>query len=272
MSLALKNRASALKRARAFFDERGIREVDVPQFSRFAPVDLHIDPIVAATSEGPRYLHTSPEYAMKRLLAEGSGDIYYLGHVFRDGELGRRHCPEFTMAEWYRIGFSMQQMIDETLEFIRLFTGDAPVEQMTYSAAFARCGLSPDEDPFLHMATIVEPSFAPTTLTVITHFPVTQAALAVQDEQGAHRFEIFFRGLELCNGYHELRDAGELRARFAKINEERTKPLPIDTYLLDALTRMPACSGVAVGFDRLLMIEAGATSIDEILYFPWDRI
>jgi len=271
-------RAKAFQKARAFFQERGITETDCPLLSRFASIDAHIDLIEAQTFQGRRFLITSPEYAMKRLLSEGAPDIYFLGHVFRDSEQGSRHSPEFTMAEWYRHHFTMEEMIQETLDFCKLFTGALPVESYTYHEAFRYfAGQEVGEtDLDLVMINEIEPRMNKEALTVIYHFPANQAALAVREGHIAHRFEIYAGGLELCNGYHELADPVEQKARFIEENNKRHElckaALPIDTFLLDAIESLPPCSGVAVGFDRLLMLEWGAKHIEEVQLFSWNNI
>jgi lysyl-tRNA synthetase class 2 len=298
-----------LAKVRAFFSQKEILEVDTPILSHTAPVDTHIEVMKIPFHNGENgYLHTSPEYAMKRLISEGSGDIYQLSHVFRSEEAGRLHNPEFTMIEWYRIGVSFQFLIDETLELIRLFLGDIPVHIYTYEKAFKKfVGLDHktatpsdlkkiaeqnnlplpsdadtwDKDTFLHflMAFLIEPQFA--DLNIIRDFPSTQAALAkvcqVGDELVAERFEVYFNGIELANGFHELTDPVEQRHRFIKANLERQKlgkeTLPIDEHFLSALEQgLPDSCGVAVGFDRLLMLQLNKNSLAEILPFSWDNI
>ena len=211
-------------KARAFFAERNVLEVDTPILGNAAPVDLHIEIIAASTD---RYLHSSPEYGMKRLLAEGIGDIYQLGHVFRQGEVGRLHNPEFTMAEWYRHKFTFEELLEETLDFIRLFLGPLPSRILTYKQAlhlYAKDAPLPaeaedwdaDTKSSYLMGFVVEPQIGNDELTVIIHFPASQAALArttlVDGELVAERFEIYCRGTELANGYHELTDAAEQAA------------------------------------------------------------
>jgi len=274
--------------ARAFFAERGILEVDTPILGNAAPIDLHIEIISTSTD---RYLHSSPEYGMKRLLAEGIGDIYQLGHVFRAGEVGRLHNPEFTMAEWYRLNFTFEQLLEETLDFIRLFLGPLPSRVLTYKQAlemYAKDAPLPaeaadwDEDTrssYL-MGFVVEPQIGHDELTVIIHFPAAQAALArttlIEGEYVAERFEIYYRGTELANGYHELTDAAEQRVRLHAANKLRrahNKPeLPIDENFLSALhIGLPDCCGVAVGFDRLMLLRHNAESLAEILPFAWEE-
>ncbi len=305
----LKQRAQMLAKVRAFFSHKEILEVDTPILSHAAPIDTHIEVMSIPFQNGEKgYLHTSPEYAMKRLLAEGSGDIYQLSHVFRAEEAGRLHNPEFTMIEWYRISVPFQFLIDETLELIRLFLGDIPVHIYTYSLAFQKfVGIDYkiasssdlkkiaeknnlpltsdadtwDKDTFLHflMAFLIEPQFA--GLNIIRDFPSSQAALAKVcqsgDEMVAERFEVYFNGIELANGFHELTDPIEQRRRFVQANNEREKlgkeTLPLDENFLSALELgLPDSCGVAVGFDRLLMLQLKKESLKEILPFDWDNI
>ncbi len=252
-----------LAQSRQFFAERSIMEVDCAALSPYASIDRHIDLIEARVLGERMFLHSSPEYAMKRLLAKGSGDIYQLGHVFRDGERGARHRPEFTMAEWYRLGFTFQQMIDETVAFVHLFIGDQDVVQLTYSQLFASHGGVPPEPEAQHLmlATVIEPALDPKITHVVTHFPADQAALARVDGKHALRFEVFAGGFELANGYDELRDAAEHRRRFTAAGKPH---LPVDEPFLNSLRDLPPCCGVAVGFDRLMMIRHQASDIADV--------
>jgi len=251
------------------------------------------------------YLHTSAEYAIKRLLAECPIDLYQLCHVFREGEVGPLHNPEFTMIEWYRMEFSLEQLIDETVELIQLFLGPTkptlysyqelflhftdidpfhttPVELFEKSTSLHLNG-SPlwDLDTWLHfyMGFFLEPHMK--GLTIIHSFPSSQAALSRIRSDGpfpvADRFEVFFNGIELANGFNELTDPIEQRRRFEKANEKRSslgKPvLPIDEHFLTALSvGFPDCCGVAAGFDRLLMLGQKASSLKEVLPLTWDRV
>ncbi len=281
---------------RAFFTERQVLEVDCPALSRASSIDLHIDPITA----GDGFLHTSPEYGMKRLLAQGLGDIYQLSHVFRKEELGPLHNPEFTLIEWYRVGFSFEEMIEETCDLIQLFCPAKAIEKISYREAFCKfakinattaspeelCraaemhGLCPspewDRDTLLQllMGFVIEPQLKGENLFVIYHYPATQAALAktkrVDNIEVAERFEVYYEGIELANGYHELQDAKLQKERLAKALEERKahnkELLPIDTAFLRALEHgIPDCCGVAVGFDRLMLLKTEAISLSEIL-------
>jgi len=304
----LHDRAFLLQKARDFFAARNILEVDCCALVPRAPIDSNIDVIEAqATDSQEGYLHTSPEYAMKRLLSAGVGDIYYLGHVFRKGEIGSRHNPEFTMAEWYRIGLSFPELIEETCEFLFLFFGPLPTRKLSYRDAFSthlgidysRVSIAelqktaqrhkielPAEssewsrETFLHLllSHVIEPHLGQGELTILTDYPPNQAALArVVQKKGepvAERFEIYYQGIELTNGYHELGDAQELRRRFRQENQAR-QALGKKTYLLDEAfladleTGFPACCGVSVGFDRALMIRRKVRSLSEVLPFAW---
>jgi len=274
----LKDRAALLTRCRHFFAQRGVLEVDVPILSRSSSVDVYIDPVQAICCNKPAYLHTSPEYGMKRLLAEGMGDIYQISHVFRDHEAGERHTPEFMMAEWYRLDFGFEQMIQETVDFIHLFLENIPKEREEYSYRdvfvhyISRYPESSEERDEL-LAFEIEPHFGQGRLTVIKGFPPEQAALSQINVQGiAERFEIYYQGIELANGYHELVDPLEQRDRLLKANQKRGqlgKPaLPIDEEFLEALEKgVSDCCGVAVGFDRLMMLRHQLEDIREASCF-----
>ncbi len=304
--LILQDRSAMLAKARAFFAERSILEVDCCALSPCPAIDSNIDVIPAEVAPFQiGYLHTSPEYAMKRLLADGIGDIYYLGHVFRQGEIGRIHNPEFTMAEWYRLGFSFEQMIQETCDFIQLFLPtQLSVRKITYRQAFeqyanidyslasvpellraaSKLGLTPDpswaRDTLIHfiLTYAIEPSLGKEELTILTHYPPHEAALAcVVEKNGefvAERFEAYYQGVELCNGYHELADGSELRQRFREVNALRIrggKPAyALDEAFLSSLgSHFPDCCGVSVGVDRLLFLRHKVQSLSEILPFTW---
>lgn len=285
MSLELlSDRALMLRLSRRFFEERGVMEVDCPLLSFTAPIDAHIDLIKALYSKrNTAYLHSSPEYGMKRLLADGCGDIYQIGHVFRDGEHGRLHQPEFTLVEWYRKGFSFEEMIEETVNYITQFFSSDKVELISYKDAFIRyAGFDPfketDRDLNLILGTEVEPRLGQEMLTVLTHYPADQAALARktvhQEVETALRFEIYSQGIELANGYDELIDPIEQRDRLIEENRTRRElgkeTYPIDEDFIQALEKgIPACCGVAVGFDRLMMLRRGANEINEVIPFSY---
>lgn len=272
----LKNRATALAKARSFFSDRNILEVDCGALVKRAPIDANID--VIETSDG--FLHTSPEYAMKRLLIQGSGDIFFLGHVYRKGEKGRLHNPEFAMAEWYRLKVSLLQMIQETCDFIQLFLGALPIRILSYKNAFKGIDIpyrkewTETENRHYILSHHIEPNLGKNELTVLTDYPPNEAALAcVVEKEGeivAERFEIYHKGVELANGYHESSDAIELRNRFNLENEARKQrkleTYPLDEEFLAAMEKgLPDCCGVSVGFDRLFMLSQNAKNISEIL-------
>ena len=290
MSLASRNnalaaRAQALKMVRTFFEERHVVEVDTPLLSKYAPIDTHID--LFKVDGG--YLHSSPEYEMKKLLASGSGDIYQLGHVFRKDEIGPLHAPEFTMIEWYRVETTFDAFLEENLSLVRLFVGEKASEILPYKEAFQEhVGLSFDAPPLALMekgkalgfefhdendlinllwGCVVEPLLGQGKITVITEFPKEQAALAQIKNGVAERFEFYFGGIELGNGYHELTDPIEQKERLERSNKERValgkEPLPLDPEFIKALERgLPDCYGIALGFDRLLMIKEGHSKIN----------
>jgi lysyl-tRNA synthetase class 2 len=277
----LKARGQMLYKARAFFMERGVLEVDVPILSEKGSIDLHIDLIQATVNGKKAYLHSSPEYGMKKLLSEGSGDIYQISHVFRDSEIGQRHNPEFTMVEWYRPGMPFEELIEETLAFCALFIDQRPVEKLSYREAFKKyAGMDYEqcENRDYTFAFEIEPNLGRGCITVIYDFPEADCALAKTAFNGiervAKRFEVFVEGYELANGYDELNNGEEQRKRLLESNELRrkaNKPLyPIDTDFLEALEKGFAdCCGVAVGFDRLMMLKMNAEHIDEVIAFAW---
>lgn len=279
-----------LAQARAFFAKRGVTEVDCGALVRYPPIDSHIDCI--HTDAG--FLHTSPEYALKKLLAEGIGDCYFLGHVYRKEECGELHNPEFTMVEWYRLHFSLEQMIQETADFLSLFVGEKPIRLLPYAKAFEEhLGIDYetvsletlqsltqntwDRSTCIHylLTHRIEPLLGRGEFTVLLDFPPHEAALAcVVEKNGkrvAERFEFYHEGVELTNGYHELSDAPELRARFETINQERVaenkSPYPLDESFLAALPYLPDCCGVALGFDRAMMLRHGLSSISPVIPF-----
>jgi lysyl-tRNA synthetase class 2 len=315
----LKLRARLLQRLRAFFSARGVLEVETPVLSGAATTDPALASF-ATRYTGPLfpqgqtlYLHTSPEFLMKRLLAAGSGSIYQIGKAFRDGEAGRRHNPEFTLLEWYRVGFDHHRLMHETGELVMDLLAPSmtlqPPEQLTYRAAFQRhAGLdpfaaSPDEfgqaarihgisvspelvsektpEPWrdLLLTHVVEPKLGQGQLTFIYDYPASQAALArIQpgNPPVASRFELYLNGIELANGFHELADADEQRARFKQQLHAREAgglpAVPVDERLLAALAHgLPDCAGVALGFDRLIMLASGTHAINDVLAFPLDR-
>jgi len=307
---ALKSRAQQLGFVRGFFAQRGVLEVETPILGQHGVTDPNLDGIQAHVSAGARtggWLQTSPEYHMKRLLAAGYGSVYQVSRVFRNGELGRRHNPEFSMLEWYREGFDDVALMAEVSDLVCGWLGCRPPEVIRYRDAM---GWWANIDPFeatdrelmrrceqwlepeqladlgrdgcldLLMSFVVEPNLGTQRPVFITGYPASQASLArvsVSDgHETAHRFELYINGLELCNGYWELTDPQEQRRRFEADNEQRRrsgKPeMALDEAFLAALgLGLPECSGVALGLDRLLMIKLGAGDIREVLAFPFER-
>jgi lysyl-tRNA synthetase class 2 len=307
---ALRRRAEALRFTREFFHQRGVLEGETPAMVNAALSDVHLGSVRAQVPglDAPLFLHTSPEYAMKRLLAAGSGDIYQVCRVYRGAERGRQHNPEFTMLEWYRLGFSLDQLMAEVGTLVRgLLGAEVPVEMLGYREAELRhSGVDPldDADAELRDAAMrlgmsadhargakrdelldlivgaqVGPALGASSLTFVHRYPASQAALArldPADPRLALRFELYHRGIELANGYHELSDVDEQRRRFATDQEaRRSRGLPVnslDPHLLAALdSGLPDCAGVALGLDRVLMLAMNAASIDDVLAFPVER-
>lgn len=307
---ALKGRAQQLVFVRDFFARRGVLEVETPVLGRCGVTDPNLNGIAAVVNAGGRqggWLQTSPEYHMKRLLAAGTGDIYQVMKVFRDGESGRRHNPEFSMLEWYRCGFDDNTLMTEVADLVCSWLECPRPQALSYRNALkrwsdidpfactdaqlnARCGqwlepaqladMSRDDRLDLLMSFAVEPNLGVDQPVFIHQYPASQASLArISSVDGfavAHRFELYIGGLELCNGYWELADAGEQRQRFDADNRLRQVrgqvAMAQDNAFLAALdSGLPDCAGVALGLDRLLMLKLGASSIDEVLTFPFDR-
>ncbi|MFW1810976.1 EF-P lysine aminoacylase EpmA [Acinetobacter ursingii] len=308
---ALKARAKLYQKIRTFFAERDVLEVETPIISQAGVTDVHLASVRALRhiegEECIQYLQTSPEFAMKRLLASGSGPIYQICKVFRDDEHGRKHNSEFTMLEWYRPEFDLKDLMHETADLLHSclhhrFDEMRPMI-LSYKHAFQdrldinplqanlnqlkdtarRVGLTLDlgDDRLAYMDLLfshfVEPSLGFDTPVFLTDFPPEMASLAkvrIDDdgEQVAARFEVYIEGLELANAYDELLDAQTLRQRFEADNLERKQQglaeMPIDEHLLAALPHMPACSGIALGIDRLLMIATENMCIDQAISFP----
>lgn len=307
----LRQRAAALQRIRAFFESRGVLEVETPVMAAATVTDPNIESLAVdyhgPDGDGPRFwLQTSPEYPMKRLLAAGSGPIYQIARVFRNGERGPHHNPEFSLLEWYRPGFGYRDLISEVSELLASLLPYRPTVEVTYTDAFRhRLGVNPlvasidelraagrqhglpipgdlDRDGVLDllMGSLVAPSLGWDCWCYVSRFPASQAALArlcPDDERTAERFECFIDGVEVANGFRELTDAGEQRRRFAADQQQRQargdQHLPAaDERLLAAMEAgLPECSGVALGLDRLLMIALGADSIDDVIAFPVER-
>jgi lysyl-tRNA synthetase class 2 len=305
-------RANLYALIRHFFAERGVLEVETPILSEGGATEPNIEsfstafggPLAAGSRE--RWLRTSPEHALKRLLAAGVGDCYELGRVFRNGEAGRRHNPEFTMLEWYRTGFDHRRLMRETADFVQaalaLGGRSAHIVEWSYRELFSTLGIDPNAAPIdmlraplaefridpaglvrddwldLLITHRLQPAFPRDRITMVYDFPASQCALAKIRDDGvpvAERFELFVGTCELANGYHELTDADEQRARFERDNARRRargqREIPVDERLLAALPRMPACAGVALGIERLLMTLAGTDDIADVIAIPFAR-
>lgn len=305
-SAPLKNlqlRAEMNKRIRLYFEERNVLEVDVPLLCQSATVDPHIESLSTQVMGKPYYLQTSPEFFLKRLLAAGSGDIYSLGKAFRQGEKGRKHQPEFTMLEWYRQSWTEIQLIEEVIELIEYTLQQSfTVSYFDYRDLFLRylnldphsCSIdelrdcasehiesdyqtdSKDDWLNLLLSHVIEPQL-PQHILVIKNFPASQAVLAQtglnhEGQAIARRFEIYLGGMELANGYYELRDAVEQERRFqqdlAYRKQNNLSQLPYDKQLIHALEAgLPECAGVALGLDRLMMILCNTDKISDVISF-----
>lgn len=270
---ALQARAQLLAAIRQFFADRQVLEVQTATLAEHCVTDLNIDSMAVA---GYGYLQTSPEYQLKRLLAAGAPSLYQLGPVFRAGEAGRLHNPEFTLLEWYRLGFDDRALMAEVAELIDLVLGPSDYRYLRYGDLVGNLDRPADE---LDLALVDALDALGRGRYFITHYPADQAALArlhVDDPSVAARFELVVDGVELANGYYELTDAEEQRRRFAEDVDQRRlagKVEPnIDERFLAALDAgLPDCAGVALGVDRLLMLQQGANSLAEIMPFPTDR-
>ncbi len=304
-----------MKRIRAFFDACDVVEVETPLLSHYATTDPHLDSLSTRFRGQDCYLNTSPEYAMKRLLAQWRQPIYQVCKAFRDDELGSYHNPEFTMLEWYRPGYDMMQLMDEVSELMRsLFVQaeiDLSFEYLSYQQAFENVtGLDPhhisapqcfqyavdnhveipsgltaedDVNDWLDwlLTELILPGFKSDNFTFLYDYPAAQCALAKLAEgenkkSVAKRFELFYGQIELANGFDELTCADEQLRRFQRENELRKRAgkqaFSIDKHFIDALASgLPACSGVAMGLDRVLMVLTGSRCIDQVLSFAWDN-
>ncbi|WP_250623490.1 EF-P lysine aminoacylase EpmA [Pinirhizobacter soli] len=309
----LARRASLHAFVRAFFGARNVLEVETPVLSAAGNTDPNIQSFstlfTGHVDAGPRerWMRTSPEFPLKRLLAAGSGDIYELGRVFRNGEAGGRHNPEFSMLEWYRVGFDHLQLADEVVELVRealalkgreaellvvsyreLFRGELGVDALLddiaqLQAPLAGFGIDPegltrDDWLDLSMTHLLQPRFPRDRITVVIDYPASQCALARvrrDDPPVAERFELYLGPIELANGYHELNDAAEQRARFERDNRVRRErgqhELPMDEALLAVLDDLPDCAGVALGVERLLMCLEDTHAIADVLAFSFDQ-
>jgi elongation factor P--(R)-beta-lysine ligase len=305
----MRQRAELLARLRQFFADRTILEVETPLLCRSGITDPSIEPFIVAgddTPQQPRFLQTSPEYAMKRLLAAWGEPIFQITKAFRDGEAGSRHNPEFSLLEWYRPGFDHHQLMAEVADLLHCCLGERALQKYSYRQLFQQRlqldpftasiaeleavaryhldagNLSGDRDLWLDllMSHVIEPQLGRGALCFVYDYPVSQAALArvvqADDVWVGQRFELYVEGVELANGYCELTDAREQRQRFERDNALRRdrgqSERHVDERLLAALAHgLPDCSGVALGIDRLLMLATNASDISDVLAFDWER-
>ncbi len=306
---SIKVRARLLNQIRAFFYQRNITEVETPILSHFSGTEPNLKAIKACFNQSGKtlqgYLQTSPEYAMKRLLASGVGDCYQITKAFRDEESGRIHNPEFTLLEWYRTGFDDLQLLQEVDDFLQFTLDCGAAEYCSYQSLFQRFldfdpvsislqGLKkcaeeqienpprlsqPDEYLQLLFSFCIEPELGKKVPCFVTSYPASQASLArisADNPELSCRFEVFYKGVELANGFYELNDAEEQLSRFQNENLQRQQlgfdEMEIDVRLIEALkSGLPDCAGIALGIDRLLMLAMNATHIDQVIAFPINR-
>jgi len=314
--LTLQQRSNIYRAIRRFFDDRDVAEVSTPVLGARGVSDLHIQSLSLVDDGQTWYLQSSPEYGMKRLLASGSGSIYQICPAFRAGESGSRHNTEFSMLEWYRVDYSLEDLVSEVatllqklLELMQTRTG--PIRYVHYRDLFIdRFNLNPHLSTIRELRQLIEAEGLPSEHiddiddeatrnecldllfssgveprleepTFVSDFPAGQAALAKtavneNSENVARRFELYWQGMELANGYDELTDAAELQQRFESNNSQRlSRGLPVidaDEKLLASMAELPECAGVALGIDRLVMLLCGKASIDEVLTFSRHRL
>lgn len=311
----LQARAAILAKIRQFFAERNILEVETPLLSQATVTDAQLhsfttfyQPVMNAKPQ-LYYLQTSPEFAMKRLLAAGMGAIYQITKSFRNAERGRQHNPEFSMLEWYRPGMDHFALMQEVDAFLQTILTTKPAKKVTYQALFqdffqinphlatgtelsqiaerhhiqlVEATPTQDRDLWLQllMTHIIEPSLGIEQPTMVYDYPSSQAALSKLRQQHnyhvAERFEVYVNGIELANGFHELQDANEQHQRFltdlSQRKQQNLSSVNIDKYFLQSLEAgLPSCAGVALGIDRLIMLALNANSIEEVLAFPIER-
>lgn len=308
---SLRQRAVLLNKIRDFFAVRNVLEVETPLLAHSTTTDPHIASFetklafVGLSQTTPLFLQTSPEYAMKRLLAAGYGSIYQICKAFRNGESGRKHNPEFTLLEWYRVDFTHHCLMDEVSELLSVLLHTLPADRISYASLFQEyfainphtCSieslvnivaekklcisvgeeqLSKDFWLDLLLTHIIEPELGKERPLFIFDYPQTQAALAkirkVENYFVGERFELYYKGMELANGYHELANSQEQLSRFQQENnirlEKNLPAIPLDERFINSLSCLPACAGVALGFDRLTALAIHADHLADVLSFP----
>lgn len=302
----LRQRAELLAKIRSFFTDRGYWEVETPIMARYGTTDVYLSNIEALFRGETYYLQTSPEYHMKRLLAAGSGSIFQIARVFRDDELGRWHNPEFTLLEWYQLGIDHHALMEEMDLFLQMIVHSKPMIKKTYQHAFLdACQIDPlcvtveelrgvlerfnlgnvlplqeddkDQYLFLLMSHVVEPFLGRESAPVaLYNFPASQAALAQINNGVAERFEVYYQGIELANGFHELTDVAAQQKRFTQDQHTRGekgfRAVEADQHLLNALEHgLPSSSGVALGVDRLIALALKQSEIAQVISFDFLR-
>lgn len=299
----LKNRAEILKKLRDFFYQRKITEVETPLLCEAGTTDVYLDSMTVCVNEKMRYLQTSPEFAMKRLLAVGIGDCYQICKAFRCDEVGRHHNPEFTLLEWYRLNFDHHQLMDDMDDLLQLILKCLPAKRVSYQQLFLEhLNIDPhlasievlekiapelcsalnktidtkDDYLMLLLSHLIEPKIGFDRPCFIYDYPASQAALSMIKNNIAERFEVYVNGIELANGFHELQNAEEQLKRFENDNKKRRnlkKPeIPIDYRLIEALQHgLPNCAGVALGVDRLIMLALQKEKLSDIVSFSSNR-
>ncbi len=290
---------------REFFRLRGVLEVETPLLQAATSPTPHIDSLAVETTDGTRWLQPSPEFAMKRMLADGCGPVYQICKAFRSGERGTHHNPEFTLLEWYRPAFDEHDLMDEVDDLLEATLASEKAERRSYGSVFEeRLAIDPhraepsqlrrtavehglqapeglDRDDWLDLllSHLIAPDLGRERPLFIYDYPASQACLArirQEDPPVAERFEVWIDGIEIANGFHELTDAEEQGKRFEAENEQRERLgkaiVPVDERLLAALrSGLPPTAGVALGIDRLLILRSGHRDLDDVLAFPWDR-
>jgi elongation factor P--(R)-beta-lysine ligase len=300
----LKDRALMLKKVRAFFNNKKILEVDPPSLIKHPSIDEHIESISADPANNTTgFLHTSPEYTMKRLIAKGLKNIYFLGHVFRKNEIGQNHNVEFTMIEWYKSNTAYEKFIQENINLVKLFFSIKKIIKISYFDLFFKTfelnifectkedlltksktkklnfsnekNLTKDDLLNLFMDYFFEKKAKKDVLYILYDFPQSMAALAKVEKKGnyfvAQRFEFFFNGLEIANGYFELNDEKILRERFNSVINNK-KNLTLDENFLKTINNLGSCFGIAIGFDRLMMLRHYSKNISKIMPFSFPEI